>query len=36
MIDKDYAFFQASFNRPNLVYEIRDKKAFKNVDDDLV
>lgn len=25
-IDKDYAFFQSSFNRPNLVYEIRDKK----------
>ena len=35
-IDKDYAFFQSSFNRPNLVYEIRDKKQFKNVNDDLV
>jgi bloom syndrome protein len=35
-IDKDYAFFQSSFNRPNLIYEIRDKKQFKNVNDDLV
>ena len=25
-IDRDYAFFQSSFNRPNLIYEIRDKK----------
>ena len=35
-IDRDYAFFQSSFNRSNLVYEIRDKKQFKNVNDDLV
>jgi RecQ family ATP-dependent DNA helicase len=27
---------QSSFNRPNLVYEIRDKKAFKDINDDLV
>lgn len=35
-IDRDHAFFQSSFNRSNLVYEIRDKKQFKNVNDDLV
>jgi bloom syndrome protein len=35
-IDDDVAIFQSSFNRPNLVYEIRDKKQFKNVNDDLV
>jgi bloom syndrome protein len=35
-IEKDYAFFQSSFNRPNLIYEIRDRKQFKNVNDDLV
>lgn len=34
-IDKDYAFFQSSFNRSNLFYEIRDKKQFKNINDDV-
>ena len=29
-------YFQSSFNRPNLVYEIRDKKAIKNIDKDVV
>ena len=29
-------YFQSSFNRPNLLYEIRDKKACKNIDKDLV
>jgi bloom syndrome protein len=29
-------YFQSSFNRPNLVYEIRDKKSLKSVDDDVV
>jgi len=33
---KDTIFFQSSFNRPNLFYEIRDKKATKNALDDLV
>ena len=28
--------FQSSFNRPNLLYEIRDKKQFKNINDDVV
>jgi bloom syndrome protein len=35
-IEKDHAFFQSSFNRSNLMYEIRDKKSFKNINDDLV
>ena len=35
-IDDDVVYFQSSFNRPNLVYEIRDKKNLKNVNDDLV
>lgn len=29
-------YFQSSFNRPNLVYEIRDKKSLKSVDEDVV
>ena len=28
-------YFQSSFNRPNLVYEIRDKKSLKSIDQDL-
>lgn len=35
-ISKNVVCFQSSFNRPNLVYEIRDKKSFKNINDDLV
>jgi bloom syndrome protein len=35
-IKNDVVHFQSSFNRPNLVYEIRDKKTFKNINDDLV
>lgn len=31
----DMVCFQSSFNRPNLIYEIRHKKDFKNVDADL-
>ncbi len=27
---KDVVFFQSSFNRPNLVYEIKDKSKIKN------
>jgi bloom syndrome protein len=29
-------YFQSSFNRPNLIYEIRDKKACKNIEKDMV
>ena len=29
-------YFQSSFNRTNLVYEIRDKKSLKSVDEDVV
>lgn len=29
-------YFQSSFNRPNLVYEIRSKKQIKSIDTDLV
>jgi superfamily II DNA helicase RecQ len=35
-ITKKVIYFQSSFNRPNLVYEIRDKKAIKNIDADVV
>jgi superfamily II DNA helicase RecQ len=28
-------YFQSSFNRPNLVYEIRDKKTVKNIETDV-
>lgn len=35
-IKNDVVHFQSSFNRPNLVYEIRDKKTFKSINDDLV
>lgn len=35
-IQNKVVYFQSSFNRPNLLYEIRDKRAFKNVNDDLV
>jgi bloom syndrome protein len=34
-IANQVVYFQSSFNRPNLVYEIRDKKALKNVEADL-
>eukprot|EP00347_Sterkiella_histriomuscorum_P002099 403369477 len=33
---KDAKLFQSSFNRTNLLYEIRDKKQFKNVTEDIV
>lgn len=29
-------YFQSSFNRPNLIYEIRNKKSLKSIDADLV
>ena len=29
-------YFQSSFNRPNLVYEIREKKKMKDTEQDLV
>lgn len=35
-IQENVVYFQSSFNRPNLVYEIRDKKQLKSVNDDLV
>ena len=35
-ITNDVIYFQSSFNRTNLYYEIRDKKQFKNVDEDIV
>lgn len=35
-IQNKVVYFQSSFNRPNLLYEIRDKRAFKNVNEDLV
>ena len=31
-INKGVIYFQSSFNRPNLVYEIRDKKGIKDID----
>ena len=31
----DTVCFQSSFNRPNLVYEIRHKKEYKNIDADI-
>lgn len=34
-IKNDVVCFQSSFNRPNLIYEIRDKKGLKNIDQDL-
>lgn len=34
-LSKDMVCFQSSFNRPNLSYEIRQKKNLKNVDADL-
>lgn len=33
---KDVVFFQSSFNRPNLVYEIKDKSKVKNLADDIL
>lgn len=33
---KDVVFFQSSFNRPNLFYEIRDKSKVKNLTDDII
>lgn len=35
-IQDNVVSFQSSFNRPNLLYEIREKKQFKNINDDLV
>ena len=32
---QDVVCFQSSFNRTNLIYEIRDKKQIKNVDSDI-
>lgn len=29
-------YFQSSFNRPNLIYEIRNKKQLKSIDSDLI
>ena len=34
-INKKVIYFQSSFNRPNLVYEIRLKKKIKSVDNDV-
>ena len=34
-IKNEVVCFQSSFNRPNLVYEIRDKKGLKNIEQDL-
>ena len=34
-ITKKVIYFQSSFNRANLLYEIRDKKAIKNIEDDI-
>ena len=31
----DVVYFQSSFNRPNLNYEIRDKKAIKSIEKDI-
>lgn len=33
---KDVVFFQSSFNRPNLYYEIRDKARVKNLSEDIL
>ena len=35
-IAHDVIYFQSSFNRTNLLYEIRDKKQYKNVEEDIV
>ena len=34
-IVKKVIYFQSSFNRPNLIYEIRDKKGLKNIEADI-
>ena len=34
-ITKKVIYFQSSFNRPNLLYEIRDKKAIKSIENDI-
>ena len=34
-IEREVQYFQSSFNRPNLVYEIRQKGDLKNLEDDL-
>ena len=34
-IKHSVCYFQSSFNRPNLSYEIKDKKSFKSIDEDL-
>ena len=33
---KNVVFFQSSFNRPNLIYEIKDKAKTKNLADDIL
>lgn len=33
---KNVVFFQSSFNRPNLVYEIKDKSKIKNLAEDII
>ena len=34
-ITKKVIYFQSSFNRANLIYEIRDKKKIKNIENDI-
>ena len=34
-IKHSVCYFQSSFNRPNLSYEIKDKKSFKSIDEDI-
>ena len=33
---ENVVFFQSSFNRPNLIYKIRDKSKIKKVSDDII
>ena len=35
-IQNRVVYFKSSFNRPNLIYEIRDKSTIKDVNEDLV
>lgn len=34
-ITKKVIFFQSSFNRPNLIYQIRNKKQIKDIEKDI-